>query len=104
MQTTRLWVGVAGAVAARQVARKMLRVGFSLVAGSLLLAVVVLLLASGQTVWLWTALSLQCFALAGWLLAASGWLTLRSLHLRDLARRGAVSRTTAVEQNLSLAA
>jgi hypothetical protein len=86
MRATRLWRGLAGATAARQVAGQLLGVGCSLSAGSVLVAVVVLLLAGAQAIWLWAAVLLQCFTLAGGLLAASGWLTLRSLSLRRVAR------------------
>ncbi|MCX2980928.1 hypothetical protein EYC98_08630 [Halieaceae bacterium IMCC14734] len=86
MQTTHLWIGTAGIIAARRVARQLAFTGSTLVCASLLTAVVSLLLSHGQVIWLWSALVIQSFVLAGALLVASAWCIWRSLYLRELAK------------------
>ena len=85
MQTTRLWTGVSGRAAALQVARQLFYTGSTLVAASLIVAVGLLLLSQGELVWLWSALFIQFFAVAGGLLLASAGLIRRSLYVRGLA-------------------
>ena len=102
MQTAHLWAGTTGIEAAIKVERLLLRTGWSLIIGSILSAATTLLLSGGQSQWMWGALLILAYTLAGALLVATAKLTRRSLRLRFGGKHCPPS--IAVEQDLALAA